>query len=38
MLTLLCMFVLRPLLFPARGSRTWDLNSECKIGQADFTD
>ena len=33
-----CVFVLRPLLFPSRWGRTQTLSSECKINHADFTD
>ena len=29
---------LRPFLFPYGGGGMWDLNSQCKIDQADFTD
>ena len=34
----LCVFVLRPLLFPQRGRRTQALSSGCKTDRADFTD
>ena len=33
-----CVHVLRSLLFPTIGVRTWALSSECKTGQAHFGD
>ena len=33
-----CLFNLRPLIFPSRGGKTRDLSSGCKIDQVDFTD
>ena len=32
---LLHVFLLRPLLFPYRGDKTWVLSSACKLVQAD---
>ena len=32
-----CLSPFYPLLLPSRGGRTWALNSECKIDQAEFT-
>ena len=31
-----CVFIVRPLLFPVRGDWKWALISECKIDQVDF--
>ena len=33
-----CVFVLRPSLYPCREGGTWALNSACKTDRADFTD
>lgn len=35
---LVCLFILRHLLFPSRGGRTWTLTSESKKDEADFKD